>query len=133
MLSLLRLFPSYRMLEEQVRELKAQNETLLNRLIYAYSGYELRQAVPTYADALAASNKAPTEDKVLGTGIHSNFDLLRELEEASLKESEGISDITIAAARSRAEQENLEAAEEYTARLEKARNAAKVDNGLVPV
>lgn len=102
-------------LEKRVEKLEKEREDLLNRLLHAYSGYELRHPVPSYFEAQnaqPAANKAPTGDEVIGKGIHSTFDLLQELENATLQESEGIPDITVKVAREQAVEENERAAKE---------------------
>src|SRR5258707_12832522 len=97
------MFPYTTSLEERVRELTVERDNLLNRLLHAYSGYELRQPVPSYAEAQGigqpAVNKAPSTEDVVGRGIMSTEALMQEYEKACLAESEGITGVTIEAER----------------------------------
>jgi len=126
-------FPYTVSLEERVRELTKERDDLLNRLLHAYSGYELRQPVPSYAEANGlgqpAATKAPTGDEVLGRGRKSTMDLMAEYEEACLAESQGIANVTARAERQRVEEENLKAAEEYEDNKIKAQKQAAAESG----
>lgn len=126
-------FPYTVSLEERVKELTVERDALLNRLLHAYSGYELHQSVPSYAEAqgigVPAATKAPTGDEVLGRGVMSNDQLMREYEEACLREAAGVEGITLEAARQKAEEDNLAAAEEHEQNLLKAKQRAAAESG----
>lgn len=124
------LFPYTSSLEEQLKEVKVERDNLLNRLLHAYSGYELRQPVPSYADAQAAVTKPPTEDQVLGKGTHATIDLMKEYESACLRADAETSDVTVESDRLRVQEEFQKHAQEYEERLMKARTAAAANSGI---
>ena len=124
------LCPYVRSLETQVEKLEKERDELLNRLLHAYSGYELRQPVPSYAEVQQAQYKSPAGDEVIGRGVHATLDLLDELENETMRRSTGIADITVAAAREQAKEANEEAAQEYERNLVRARTAAAAESGI---
>lgn len=127
------LSPYVRSLELQVEKLDAERVQLQNRLLHAYSGYELRQPVPSYADAQGigqpAVNKAPSTEDVIGRGIMSTESLMQEYEKACLAESEGITGVTIEAERQRVIAANAEAGAEYEKNIEAAKRQASMESG----
>jgi hypothetical protein len=124
------LFPYRAHLEKQIEELKAEKDALLNRLLHAYSGYELKQPVPSYAEVNGKVPSLPETDTVMGKGTHSTLDLLEELENETLRRSEGIDDITVKAARDAAIRENQEAAAEYERNMIKMKAKAAAESGV---
>jgi len=129
------LFPYTSSLEERVKELTVERDNLLNRLLHAYSGYELRQPVPSYAEAQGIGavgvNKAPGAEDVIGKGTHSTLDLLKELEDATLRAESGFDDLTVEAARQRAEEDMQDEGRAYTERVRKAKVETAAAAGLV--
>jgi hypothetical protein len=126
-------FPYTVSLEERVKELTVERDNLLNRLLHAYSGYELRQPVPSYAEAQGIGqpgvNKSPVGDEVLGRGTHSTLDLMKEMEEATLRAESGFDDLTVEAARQRAEEDMQDEGRAYTERVRKAKVEAAAAAG----
>ena len=124
-------FPYTHHLEEQLKELRIERDALLNRLLHAYSGYELKQPVPSYAEAQSITvTKSPTSDEVMGKGTHSTLDLMKEYEDACLRADAETSDVTVESDRARVQEEFQEAAKEYENRLLKARAAAAANSGI---
>lgn len=126
------LFPYTASLEERIAKLEKEREDLLNRLLHAYSGYELRQPVPSYAEANGLGQpgvtKAPKDDEII-LSRRPSIDLLAELENASLREADGIADVTWKVERERIEEENRKAADEFEQAKIKAMKQAAAESG----
>jgi hypothetical protein len=128
------LSPYVRSLELRIEELNAERIALQNRLLHAYSGYELRQPVPSYAEVSANADKVvPGGDAVIGAGNRATVDILQALEDKSWEEAEGVTGLTAEAARQRAQEEFDNNAKEYEERLIKAKQKAAADSGMPPV
>jgi hypothetical protein len=128
------LSPYVRSLELRIEELNTERVALQNRLLHAYSGYELKQNVPSYYEAQQKdAGTANVGDAVMGTGSHSTVDVLKKLEDASWEEDSGITGMTAEAARQRAQEEFDNNAKEYEQRVLQARRDAAAKSGISEV